>query len=217
NQFFSRLVAEPDIQVRRVIMRWLEVRLGGRDTPNLATVELPQAVQWLRDNWSDSGESQPTGERELQVWLAVRTLRVAGPDGAVALAEWLAEDPECPKQANELFDGLGEARRAALPILQKMLRSSEQEIAKRAVVRLGLMGILAVAAYQDVAETEFPESAAALQAIDPRAYVAGTSRQWEWAALWLIPILLVVGGVVDWGWTKSRMSAIMPEGNLSGA
>jgi hypothetical protein len=217
NQFVSRLVAEPDIQVRRVIMRWLEVRLGGRDTPNLATVELPQAVQWLRDNWSDSGESQPTGERELQVWLAVRTLRVAGPEGAVALAEWLAEDPECPKQANELFDGLGEARRAALPILQKMLRSSEQEIAKRAVVRLGLMGILAVAAYQDVAETEFPESAAALQAIDPRAYVAGTSRQWEWAALWLTPILLVVGGVVDWGWTKSRMSAIMPEGNLSGA
>ncbi len=217
NKFVSRLVVEPDAQVRRVIMHWLEVRLGDRDSPELATVELPQAVQWLRDNWSDSERSQPTGERELQVWLAVRTLRAAGVDGAVALAEWLAEDPECPKQAIELFDGLGEMRRAAVPVLQEMLRSSEQEIARRAVARLGLMGNWAVPAYQTVAATQFPESVAALQAIDSNAFVAGTSRHLEWTALWLTPIILAVGLLVDWGWTKSRMSAIMPEGNLSGA
>ncbi|MDP1563067.1 MAG: hypothetical protein Q8M16_16940 [Pirellulaceae bacterium] len=213
--FVRRLVAESDPRVRGILLNWMEARLHAPDAAGVPNVDLPQAIQWLRENWSSSRKAKLNGEQELQVWLAQRTLRASGADGATALAEWLAEDPDCPQQAIELFDDLGEVRRAALPILQDMLRADESEAVRRGLLRLGHMRGLASPAFPDAAK-HLPESEAALRVIDPVAYLAGTSRIFEWIAIWLTPIVLLIGFAVDWGWTKYRKSAIMTKANLSG-
>lgn len=215
DMFVRRLVAESDSRVRGILLNWLEARLDAPDATGIPNVDLPQAIQWLRENWSSSRKTTLQGEQELQVWLAQRTLRAAGSDGATALAQWLAEDPDCPSQALELFDDLGDVRRAALPILQDMLRSDEPEAARRALRRLGHMRELASPAFPDVAK-HLPESEDTLRAIDPGAYLASTSRIFEWFAIWLTPIVLLIGFAVDWGWTKYRKSAIMTKASLSG-
>lgn len=191
--FVRRLVADPDSRVRRVIMKWLDIRLNERDSLGIPTIELPNAVQWLRENWSASLQSKLTGEHELQVWLAERSVRAAGDEGAVALVKWIAEDPNCPPRAIDLFDDLGDARRAALPVLRQMLHMDEPEAGRRAVVRLERMRELAGPVYSDVAATQFPETAAAMRAIDPRAYVTSSSRIFEWIAVWLTPIVWLIG------------------------
>jgi hypothetical protein len=196
--FVRRLVADPDSRVRRVIMKWLDVRLSEGDSLGIPTIELPNAVQWLRENWSASRQAKSTGEQELQVWLAERSVRAAGAEGAVALAEWIAEDPNCPPRAIDLFDDLGDARQAALPVLRQMLHMDEPEAGHRAVVRLERMRTLAGPVYSDVAATQFPETDAAMRAIDPRAYVASSSRIIEWIAVWLTPIVWLIG-LVNFG------------------
>jgi hypothetical protein len=207
--FADRLVADRDGPVRQTILSYLETRLNDDDSRGIPQIEVTQAVRWLRENWSQGSAETMTGERELQVWLAQRTLRAAGNSGAEAVAEWLVDAGTCPAQAVSLFDDLGPARSAAIPIFVRAIQRAEPEVARLAVTRLGEMRDLAQPAFQAVARTQFPETEAALRKIDPKAYVASTARWGEWYALWGTPMVLLVWLMIDWGWTKSGQSAIM--------
>ena len=213
--FVTRLVAESDPQVRRVLLNWLEVRLTESEASGIPNVGLDQTLEWLRTNWSETSRATSFGERELQLWLAERSIRSASGEGAIALAQWLAEDPDFPAPGIELFDRLGEARQAAVPILREILRSGNPPLVRVAIERLGQMGDLARPAYSDIAATGDREMDAVLRKIDPQAYVASTARIWEWFAVWLLPLALVLVGAVDWGWTNARPSAIISRAETS--
>lgn len=184
-------LAEPDVRTRQVILERLEQRLATQYAENLQQTSLGDAIEWLRQH----GGRPPaawTGPQALQVVLARRAIVEVPDAGAVAVAKWLAADPEFPALAGELFDGLGDGRRAALPVLQRALESTDPQIVSGAMARLRAMGPLAAAAFPAVSRLDHPERAATLRVLDPVAYVASSRRDAEWVLLWSLPLVGIV-------------------------
>lgn len=210
--FVRRLLAEPDAQVRQFILNLLADRLAEMEGTSLRKIEIPQAIQWLQNEWTAPAKDA-TGETELQARLAEQKLKQAGPEGAIAVARWIVESAECPPTAIEFFNSMGDRRQAAVPVLTEAVLASDAGISRRAVVVLGQMGKLAETAFDSVATTEFPETEEVLRRIDPQAFLARTSRRAEWYFLLAAPFLLVIALLAEWGWTNSDKSAIMQVGS----
>lgn len=184
-------LVESDARTRQVILERLEQRLVTQHAENLRQTTLGDAIEWLRQH----GGRPPaalTGSQALQVVLAKQAILEEPDAGAMAVAAWLAMDPEFPSLAGDLFDGLGDGRRAALPVLQRALESMDPKIVSGAMTRLRAMGPLAAAAFPTVARLEHPERAATLRALDPVAYVASSRRDSEWVLLWSLPLVGIV-------------------------
>ncbi|MBL8892580.1 MAG: hypothetical protein JNL67_21570 [Planctomycetaceae bacterium] len=192
----SRLLAESDAQVGQLILNLVVERLAELETSGLREIELTKAMEWLREKWSVPGEAL-TGEMKLQGWLAEQTLKQAGPEGAIALAQWIVEVADCPPEALELFASLGDSRQATVSVLSEAVQSADMGISRRAVVALGQMGKLAQPAFATVAATEFPETEEALRKIDAQAFLARSARNAEWYFLWTAPFLLVIVPLVE--------------------
>jgi hypothetical protein len=200
--FLAAVLAEGDARTRQVILERLEQRLLSQYAENLQQTTLTDAIDWLGQHGGRSPLAW-SGSQALQVVLAKQAILEEPDAGAMAVAAWLAMDPEFPSLAGDLFDSLGDGRRAALPQLLRGLAASDSRIVTNALVRLRRMGPLAGPAFAEVERLSAGEAVATLRAIDPRAYVASTRRDFEWLALCGLPLIGLLGLLLC-GWAGRR-------------
>jgi tetratricopeptide (TPR) repeat protein len=212
----SALLQERAVAVRRTIRDLLALRTFADDPGLHTSLSIEQAVDWLKANWQADKVDSRSGEEELQVLLAQNLLRHRAAAAAVALANWLATDPNVPRLAVQLFDSLGPDRTTALPILVAALECDDPKIVDQCMLRIAALQGEALAAYDAVSAIPSRHREAALQRISPERYVRSTRLTLECVLSILLPILmLLLVGRLFWRCRGGDDDRLVPRNDLA--